>query len=100
MTRGGARNVQSMVDPPERATGAGTVGASAVGASAIEVVVNGQPRRVPDGQPLPDLVAGLGLRVGSVVVEYNGDALTAAESRVVRLRAGDRVELVRAVAGG
>jgi sulfur carrier protein len=35
-----------------------------------------------------------------VVVEYNGEALTTAEGRAVRLRAGDRLELVRAVAGG
>jgi sulfur carrier protein len=94
-----------MVDSSEGAAGASAarasaVGASAAGACAVEVVVNGLARRVPDGQPLTDLVASLGLRVGSVVVEYNGDALTAAESRVVRLRAGDCVELVRAVAGG
>ncbi|WP_307875104.1 sulfur carrier protein ThiS [Frankia nepalensis] len=68
--------------------------------AAVEVVVNGQERQVPAGQPLAELIADLGLRVGSVVVEYNGEALTAAEGRAVRLRAGDRLELVRAVAGG
>lgn len=66
----------------------------------VPVVVNGQERRVPDGQPLPDLITELGLRVGAVVVEYNGAALTTGEGRLVRLRAGDRLELVRAVAGG
>ena len=71
-----------------------------VSQAAVAVVVNGQERRVPDGQPLAELIAELGLRVGSVVVEYNGEALTTAEGRAVRLRAGDRLELVRAVAGG
>jgi sulfur carrier protein len=68
--------------------------------AAVAVVVNGQARRVPDGQPLPELIVDLGLRVGSVVVEYNGEALTPAEGLLVRLRAGDQLELVRAVAGG
>jgi sulfur carrier protein len=66
----------------------------------VAVVVNGQERRVPEGQPLPELIVALGLRVGSVVVEYNGEALTSSEGQSVRLRAGDRLELVRAVAGG
>ncbi|MBL7487403.1 sulfur carrier protein ThiS [Frankia sp. AgB1.9] len=66
----------------------------------VDVVVNGRERQVPDGQPLPELIVELGLRVGSVVVEYNGEALTTAEGRAVLLRAGDRLELVRAVAGG
>ncbi|WP_232794389.1 MULTISPECIES: sulfur carrier protein ThiS [Pseudofrankia] len=68
--------------------------------AAVVVIVNGQERRVPEGQPLLELIAELGLRPGSVVVEYNGEALTAAQRRDVRLRADDRLELVRAVAGG
>jgi sulfur carrier protein len=70
------------------------------GGGSVTVVVNGEPRAVLPGHPLPDLLTDLGLRVGTVVVEYNGEALTATESRSVRLRAGDRLELVRAVAGG
>ncbi|MBX6387843.1 MAG: sulfur carrier protein ThiS [Frankia sp.] len=66
----------------------------------VSIVVNGRERQVPAGQPLPELIADLGLRVGSVVVEYNGEALTQAEAREVRLGPGDRLELVRAVAGG
>ena len=90
-----------MVDPPADAVEAGAaVEVVDVGVVGVEVIVNGEARRVPDGHPLPDLIAGLGLRVGSVVVEYNGGALTPAEGWAVRLQAGDRLELVRAVAGG
>lgn len=64
------------------------------------IVVNGEPRAVPAGQPLPELLAGLGLRVGSVVVERNGVALLPSEVPAVRLADGDTLELVRAVAGG
>ena len=43
---------------------------------------------------------GLGLVVGSVVVEHNGTALLRSEVRSAALSDGDVVELVRAVAGG
>ncbi|MCK9894074.1 sulfur carrier protein ThiS [Frankia sp. AgB32] len=68
--------------------------------SAARVVVNGATRDVPAGQPLPELLAELGLRPGSVVVEHNGAALTTSESAAVRLADGDILEVVRAVAGG
>jgi sulfur carrier protein len=66
----------------------------------MQLVVNGRPQDVDDGTTLPQLVERLGLRVGSVVVEHNGTALLRSELDAVRLADGDRVELVRAVAGG
>ena len=66
----------------------------------MRVVVNGRDTEVPDGAGLPELVEQLGLRVGSVVVEHNGTALLRSELAGVELADGDRVELVRAVAGG
>jgi sulfur carrier protein len=66
----------------------------------MRLVVNGGPRDVEDGTTLPQLIEQLGLRVGSVVVEHNGSALLRSELDGVRLADGDRLELVRAVAGG
>jgi sulfur carrier protein len=66
----------------------------------VQLVVNGKPTDVSDGTSLPALIESLGLRVGSVVVEHNGTALLRSELAAVRLAAGDRLELVRAVAGG
>ena len=66
----------------------------------MRLVVNGKPHDVADGTSLPQLVEQLGLRVGSVVVEHNGTALLRSELAGVPLADGDRVELVRAVAGG
>ncbi|MEX2291938.1 MAG: sulfur carrier protein ThiS [Mycobacteriales bacterium] len=63
-------------------------------------MVNGRASQVPDGTALPALIESLGLRVGSVVVEHNGAALLRSELAAVELRDGDRLELVRAVAGG
>ena len=66
----------------------------------MQLTVNGRPSDVPDGTDLPELIESLGLRVGSVVVEHNGTALLRSELAGVRLAHGDRLELVRAVAGG
>jgi len=66
----------------------------------VQIVVNGRPSQVVDGTALSDLIASLGLRVGSVVVEHNGTALLRSELAAPVLADGDRLELVRAVAGG
>jgi sulfur carrier protein len=66
----------------------------------VLLTVNGRERQVDDGTTLVELLESLGLRVGSVVVEHNGTALLRSETEQVRLAAGDRLELVRAVAGG
>ena len=63
-------------------------------------MLNGRPAEVADGTGLPALLESLGLRVGSVVVEHNGTALLRSELLAARLAPGDRLELVRAVAGG
>jgi sulfur carrier protein len=66
----------------------------------VRLTVNGKPSEVPDGTRLPDLLESLGLRPGSVVVEHNGTALLRSELAAAELADGDRLELVRAVAGG
>ena len=66
----------------------------------MQLTVNGRASQVPDGTALPALIESLGLRVGSVVVEHNGTALLRSELPAAQLADGDRLELVRAVAGG
>ena len=66
----------------------------------MKVTVNGTDRELAAGTTLPALLADLGLRPGSVVVERNGTALLRSEVDCVLLADGDRLELVRAVAGG
>ena len=66
----------------------------------MQLTVNGRPADVAAGTTLPELIESLGLRVGSVVVEHNGTALLRSELGAVELADGDRLELVRAVAGG
>ncbi len=66
----------------------------------MELVVNGRVTSCPEGAGLRELLTHLGLAAGSVVVEHNGTALVPSELDTVPLRDGDRLELVRAVAGG
>jgi sulfur carrier protein len=80
------------------AVGSGHVDAPAAG--PVRLTVNGSLRDVADGTTLVQLLTELGLRVGSVVVEHNGTALLRSEVEAAVLADGDRLELVRAVAGG
>jgi sulfur carrier protein len=64
------------------------------------LTVNGEPREVPEGTSVPQLLELLGLPLGSVVVEHNGTALLRSEVLAATLADGDVLELVRAVAGG
>ena len=66
----------------------------------MRVTVNGGGRELPDGLGLVALLDELGLRPGTVVVERNGEALVRSELDGVVLADVDRLELVRAVAGG
>lgn len=64
------------------------------------LTMNGRPSEVAGGTDPVELLTSLGLRPGSVVVEHDGTALLRSELAVTPLCEGDRLELVRAVAGG
>ena len=66
----------------------------------MQVIANSEPVSLDDGARLSDLFDALGVAPKWVVVEVNGVAVDRAEMPEVVLADGDRVELVRAVAGG
>ncbi len=66
----------------------------------MRITLNGSPREVEEGRPLPALLAELGAAAEHVAVERNGEILERAELAGVVLRAGDRLEIVRFVGGG
>lgn len=66
----------------------------------IALVVNGRDEHVFEGTTITQLLELHGLRPDWVVVEHNGEALPRARYAEVPLREGDRIEVVRAVAGG
>ena len=62
--------------------------------------LNGENREVHGADGIAELVAVLGLPEAAVLVEHNGLALRRVEWKERRLAEGDRVEIVRIVAGG
>lgn len=66
----------------------------------MRVVANGREYDVEAGINVADFIRQRGLDVGYVVVELNGEALERSRYDEVELAEGDRLELVRAVAGG
>jgi sulfur carrier protein len=64
------------------------------------IVANGKPREVPNGSTIVDFLSALGWKPEWVVVELNGEPVERARLGERRLAEGDRLEVVRAVAGG
>jgi thiamine biosynthesis protein ThiS len=66
----------------------------------FDVVLNGEPHRVPEGSTVADLVAALGQHPRTVAVERNGELVPRARFEETPLGAGDRLEVVHFVQGG
>jgi sulfur carrier protein len=67
----------------------------------ITVVANGRPVDLPDGSTLTSLLDALGVPAKAVAaLEHNGEPVPRAAQGSLSLADGDRIELVRAVAGG
>lgn len=64
------------------------------------MTANGDPVEVPDGSTVDDLLAAMGLGGKWVLVERNGEPVERRHLSTTALAEGDRLELVRAVAGG
>lgn len=66
----------------------------------MKVTANGDPVELPQGATVGDLLSSLGLGGKWVLVERNGEPVPRADLPTTALCEGDRIELVRAVAGG
>ncbi|MBV9656970.1 MAG: sulfur carrier protein ThiS [Verrucomicrobia bacterium] len=69
-------------------------------AAAMEIQINGEPRTVRADSTLPELLDALQLPAQAVLVEHNGVALFRHDWPTIQLAAGDRLEIIRIVAGG
>ena len=67
---------------------------------SITVTANGRAYSVAHGCTVADFVRERGLEPRMVVVERNGDPLTPSALHSTRLEDGDRLEVVKVVAGG
>jgi thiamine biosynthesis protein ThiS len=66
----------------------------------LEILVNGEPRRLPAPATAADLLRQLGLDPRSVVVELNRQIVRRPRLHDTALTNGDAVELVHFVGGG
>ena len=65
----------------------------------MTLLVNGETRAISSGD-VAELVVELGLPPAAALVEHNGTALHRHEWPARILKEGDRIEVVRIVAGG
>jgi sulfur carrier protein len=69
-------------------------------ANTLRIEVNGEPREVPDGASVAELLALLGLAAPKVAVERNLEIVPRSAWGSTRLAAGDRLEVVHFIGGG
>jgi len=66
----------------------------------MKLVLNGEERNVPGIGTIGELLEGLNLAAGLVLVEQNGQVVQRAQFAFTSLAEGDRIEILRVVAGG
>ena len=66
----------------------------------ITLLVNGEPRELPEGCTVTAMLTSMDLGEKWVVVERNGEPVERRDMATTVLQAGDQLELVKAVAGG
>ena len=63
-------------------------------------MANGEAKELPDGATMSELLDVMGLGAKWVVAELNGEPVNRDQMASTELHDGDKVELVKAVAGG
>ncbi|HDP90270.1 MAG TPA: sulfur carrier protein ThiS [Thioalkalivibrio sp.] len=66
----------------------------------MQILLNGEPRNVPDALTAAGLIELLELTGKRLAVEVNEEILPRSRFAEHQLRAGDRVEIVHAIGGG
>lgn len=69
-------------------------------AVSINVVVNGEPKEIPEGTTVAALLEGLRLKPRHVAVERNRNLVPRAQHAACVLETGDQLEIVTLVGGG
>lgn len=67
---------------------------------AVELVVNGEPHRIPPHTTVAELIERMNLAGRRVAVERNGEIVPRSRHAEVELEPGDKLEIVVAVGGG
>ena len=73
---------------------------SAAATTTVEIHVNGEPREVPRGCTVEELIAQLDLGGRRVAVALNREVVPRSTYADVAIHGGDRMEILEAVGGG
>lgn len=68
--------------------------------ATVTVQVNGEPREVPQGLSVTQLVAHLGLTASRLAIERNLEIVPRGQWGTTLVSGGDRFEIVHLVGGG
>lgn len=66
----------------------------------MELVINGKTQTLPEGLNASGLIARLGLQDERLAMEVNREIVPRSSFDSYRFKAGDQVEIVRAIGGG
>ena len=66
----------------------------------MEVIINGEPRQLPDRLNAAGLIEHLGLSGKRLAMEVNLEIVPRSQLNELELKAGDRIEIVHAIGGG
>ena len=66
----------------------------------VHLIVNGDPRTIPSGCTVAELIDTLGLQTRQIAIAVNRDLVPRSAFATHRLAADDRVEILEAVGGG
>ncbi len=66
----------------------------------MELIVNGEPRVLPEPISVADLVSELGVTGRRIALERNGEIVPRGEFATTMLASGDKLEIVQAIGGG
>jgi thiamine biosynthesis protein ThiS len=66
----------------------------------MTAIINGDPRVVPEGITISDLLQKFGLPAKNVLVERNGEPIGRDAFAAQRIQNDDRIEIINMVAGG
>jgi sulfur carrier protein len=68
--------------------------------AAWVIFLNGKATQIPEGQTVRELVQSLGIAEKSILVEVNANVLPRHEWETFEPQHGDRLEILKVVAGG
>ncbi|MDX1320712.1 MAG: sulfur carrier protein ThiS [Oceanospirillum sp.] len=66
----------------------------------MQILVNGEPKTLPEQATLADLITQMELTGKRIAVEINAEIVPRSQHGETRLNAGDEVEIVHAIGGG